>query len=406
ITIRSGDPAIDTHTAGEEIRRARGAALDRAVIDAHERTWVVLADLDPAQWNVPCHPGVNPPRWEFGHVAWFAEYWVLREGHWTEDDAPVTRRPSMLPGADDWFDSSRVAHETRWTLELPPLDELRDYARAVLQGVRERIASDRDGDVYPIRLALFHEDMHAEALTYMRQTLYYHKPRARAMTLPAMPHANEDVTLPAGTFVCGSPEDEAFVFDNEKWAHGVKLPVTRIARRCVSNAEFAAFVAADGYRDMRWWSPEGRQWLAGTHAMHPARWRHEEAAWQQRWFGQWQDLPLDAPACHVSAFEAEAYCRWAGRRLPSEAEWERAAVCNAIDWGDAVWEWTADAFAPYPGFTVDRYRDYSRPWFHTHRSVRGGSFATPARMHHPRYRNFYLPHRNDIFIGFRTCALG
>ncbi|MEA3121532.1 MAG: gamma-glutamyl hercynylcysteine S-oxide synthase, partial [Paraburkholderia sp.] len=114
-------------------------------------------------------------------------------------------------------------------------------------------------------------------------------------------------------------------------------------------------------------------------------------------------LPLALPVCHINAFEAEAYCKWRGRRLPREAEWECAACHNLILWGDSVWEWTADPFEPYPGFAPDPYLDYSLPWFSTHRSVRGGSFATHDRMRHPRYRNFYLPHRNDVFVGFRTC---
>jgi iron(II)-dependent oxidoreductase len=116
-------------------------------------------------------------------------------------------------------------------------------------------------------------------------------------------------------------------------------------------------------------------------------------------------LAADRPVCHVNAFEEEAYCRWAGRRLPKEAEWEYAAANELIDWGGAVWEWLSDPFVPYPGFAADRYLEYSAPWFHTHRCVRGGSFVTRARMHHPRYRNFYLPDRSDIFVGFRSCAV-
>ena len=123
----------------------------------------------------------------------------------------------------------------------------------------------------------------------------------------------------------------------------------------------------------------------------------------------WRPLAPDAPVCHVNAFEAEAYCRWAGRRLPRESEWEHAATRHGRDdgafrWGRAVWEWTADPFLPYPGFVPDRYREYSAPWFGTHRAVRGGSFATHPWMRHPRYRNFYTPERSDLFIGFRTCG--
>jgi ergothioneine biosynthesis protein EgtB len=389
-------------TEGIDARRSSATDLAGALSDAHERTWAILADLAPEQWRVPYDAGINPPLWEYGHVAWFTEWWVLREGYWNERDELLTRRESILAGADEWFDSGRIPHADRWSLGLPPLDEIRDYAREVLDRVRTRLAGSAARDLYAFRLALFHEDMHGEALTYMRQTLGYSMPFAQR--LPARAGDTEDVEVPGGPFVQGSPRDDAFVFDNEKWAHEVVLRPARMARHCVSNAAFAAFVDAGGYRDSQWWSEEGRAWLHTEPRAHPARWRKVDDGWEQRWFGQWERLQADAPVCHVNAYEAEAYCRWAGRRLPGEAEWERAATLGLIDWGGSVWEWTADAFVPYPGFFADRYRDYSQPWFQTHRSVRGGAFVTRPRMHHPRYRNFYLPHRRDIFVGFRTCA--
>jgi EgtB-related family protein len=119
--------------------------------------------------------------------------------------------------------------------------------------------------------------------------------------------------------------------------------------------------------------------------------------------------PLDPelPVIHVNAFEAEAYCAWAGRRLPRAAEWEHAAAALvAFHWGGSVWEWTSDAFQPYPGFKAGPYRDYSQPWFGDHRELRGGAFATHARMHDLRYRNFFMPQRADIFAGFRTASKG
>ena len=138
--------------------------------------------------------------------------------------------------------------------------------------------------------------------------------------------------------------------------------------------------------------------------LQPAYWRRSEGAWEQRAFDRWEPLHPPAPMRHVTAYEAEAYCAWAGRRLPTESEWEFATLNGSIAWGDSVWEWTASPFAPYPGFRADAYRDYSEPWFHTHRSVRGGSKATTRRLVDPKFRNFYCPHRNDIFVGFRTAA--
>ena len=377
--------------------------LGDALTDAHARSFRVLADLAPEQWRVPYHPGINPPLWEYAHVAWFTEWWVLREAHWTRDDRLETRRASLLPDSDRWFDSSKVAHGDRWTLDLPAPPEIRDYARTVHEAVRARLAAADERDLYAFRLALFHEDMHAEALAYMRQTLDYPVPWRLAMP-PAAGDAG-DAAVDGCAFVQGSVRDDGFVFDNEKWAHPATLATFRIARRCVSNAAYAAFVDAGGYRDARYWSDEGRAWLAQAQTDRPQRWRRGRDGFEQRWFGQWQPLPADAPVCHVNAHEADAYCRFAGRRLPSEAEWECAATLGAIEWGGAVWEWTRDAFAPYPGFSADRYRDYSMPWFGTHRVLRGGSLLTQPRLMNPRYRNFYLPYRSDIFAGFRTCAL-
>jgi len=376
--------------------------LERALRDAHQRTWAVLADLAPDQWRVPYHAGINPPLWEYAHVAWFTEGWVLRDAHWTRGERLVTPRPSMLAGADRWFDSSRVAHADRWTLDLPPQDEIRDYARAVHRGVLAALPGADDDALYALRLALFHEDMHGEALTYMRQTLDYAPPWP--LTMPSLARRDEDVAIDVGEFVQGSPRNAGFVFDNEKWAHARALAPYRIATRCVSNAEYADFVDAGGYRAPQWWSEEGRAWLREARVDGPQRWRKGRDGWEHRWFGSWQPVSADAAVCHVNAYEAEAFCRFARRRLPTEAEWECAAALHAIEWGGSVWEWTADTFAPYPGFVADRYRDYSQPWFGTHRSLRGSSLVTPPRLAHPRYRNFFLAHRNDIFAGFRTCA--
>ena len=384
-------------------RTADAHALEAAFADAHARSWNLLADLTPAQWTVPYHAGINPPLWEYAHVAWFTEWWVVRDANWTDDGLLKTRRPSMLAGADRWFDSSLVAHADRWTLDMPALAEIRDYVRAVHEAVRSKLPRADQRDLYAFRLALFHEDMHGEALTYMRQTLDY--PSPRSLSLPSAASDAGDVEIAGCEFMQGSPRGEGFAFDNEKWAYRLALGTFRIARRCVTNAEYGEFVDAGGYRDPAWWSDDGRAWLAQARILKPQRWRRAGDGWEQRWFGVWEPLAPNAPVCHVNAFEAEAYCRFAGRRLPTEAEWECAAASGAIEWGTTVWEWTADMFLPFQGFSPDRYRDYSAPWFGTHRSVRGGSLATHPRMAHPRYRNFYLPHRTEIFVGFRTCAV-
>jgi len=393
---------------GIAARTLDNGALDRALADAHEHTWSILGDLAPKQWRVPYDPGINPPLWEYGHVAWFTEWWILREAYNDARGETVPVHASLLPGADRWFNSGKVAHVDRWQLDLPPLSEIVDYARTVLESVRARLRTEdsTDAALYAYRLALFHEDMHGEALCYMRQTLDYAPPGA--VELPALKGERTEVRVDGGEFALGSKPDDGFVFDNEKWSHPVAIAPFRMDAQCVANAEFARFVEAGGYREERWWSEAGSEWLRRSSVEQPTRWRRakdDPQRWEQRWFGRWSPLAADRPVCHVNAFEAEAYCRWAGRRLPTEAEWESAAANGLIAWGGSVWEWLADPFTPYPGFAADRYLEYSAPWFHTHRCVRGGSFVTRGRMRHPRYRNFYLPQRSDIFLGFRTCAV-
>lgn len=391
-----------------DARRLSGSALAAALRDSRARTRARLDDLSDAQWQVPQQAGVNPPAWELTHLAWFAEFWILRGPHRIGSDTFVhAAQPPRIAGPDELFDSARLPHAARWTTPMPSRDEVWRRLDAQLEACLAALpAGDDDAALYFHRLALFHEDMHGEALSYMRQTLDY--PPHADLHLPALKSERTEIAVDGGTFALGSAPDDGFVFDNEKWAHPVAIAPFRIDRQCVGNAAFAEFVEAGGYRDERWWSDAGREWLRRSRLQQPMRWRRapgDPSHWEQRWFGRWLALSADVPACHVNAFEAEAYCRWAGRRLPTEAEWECAAANGIIAWGGAVWEWLADPFMPYPGFAADRYLEYSAPWFHTHRCARGGSFVTRARMQHPRYRNFYLPHRNDIFVGFRTCAV-
>ena len=404
----------------------------------------ITADLDGERLLGPKLAIVNPPLWELGHVAWFQEYWCLRRS------APDRIAQPIIPGADALYDSAKVAHDTRWNLPLPDLKATRDFHEEVLGRVLRRLEREPENRNlwYFVQLATFHEDMHAEAFHYSRQTLAYEDPMANGEWRMAngSPSAMEpgDVELPGGSFMLGAAPGSGFVFDNEKWAHEVRLRPFRIARTPVTNAEYAAFVEAGGYSRREWWSDEGWAWRSREDLFAPRYWNKRDGAWTQRRFDRVIELHPHEPVVHVSWHEAQAWCRYANRRLPTEAEWEFAASWDGArkrhyPWGsqlpdttranlesagvvdveaclpgDAasgcrqmighVWEWTASTFNPYPGFVIDPYKEYSEPWFGTHKVLRGGSFATTRRLIRNTWRNFYTPERYDVFAGFRTCA--
>jgi iron(II)-dependent oxidoreductase len=425
--------------------------LSEWVLDARERTCQLMEDLSDAELTVPRLPIVNPLLWEFGHIAWFQEKWLLRDGG---------RLAPVRADADRLYDSATVLPATRWDLPLPGRAETLGYLREVRDHVVQRLERESNPELdYFTSLTVFHEDMHSEAFTYMRQTLGYRAPRLLAAAAPASQAAQGpwrgDVAIPGGEFLLGATPDEPFVFDNEKWAHAVQVRPFAIARAPVTQAEFAAFVEAGGYGAARLWSEEGRRWRSENAAEHPVYWRREPGGgWLRRDFDRWVPLELDQPVMHVNWHEAQAYCRWAARRLPTEVEWEVAAAAapapqqtsspskRRYPWGDSqpgpgranldwaamgcvdvaacaegdsafgcrqmlgnVWEWTASDFGPYPGFVVDPYKEYSEPWFGTRKVLRGGCWATRGRLLRNTWRNFFRPERRDVFAGFRTCAL-
>lgn len=422
------------------------ARLCHELLDARARTRAVADDLGGERELGPQLGIVNPPRWELGHVGWFHEYWCLRR------TGPGRHSPergaSILQRADALYNSATVPHDTRWTLTLPAFEATLGYRDEVLGRILGRLdGNPGEDDAYFAALATRHEDMHAEAFHHTRQTLAYPAPAIARPVEPAGERVRGDVEIAGGRFEFGSVDDGRWAFDNEKWAHPVTLRPFRMSRTAVSNAEYLAFVEADGYVRQEFWSPEGwRVQLTGPRRA-PAYWRKAGAGWELRRFDRWVPMPPDEPVMHVSWHEAEAYCRFAHRRLPTEAEWEYAATWDPAaagkrrtPWGDGewrsdlanlagdgpasvhafpggdsalglrqmignCWEWTSSVFLPYPGFLRDPYKEYSEPWFGTHRVLRGGAFATSPRIAYATYRNFFTPERADIFAGLRTCAL-
>jgi gamma-glutamyl hercynylcysteine S-oxide synthase len=417
------------------------STLAKALAASRARSQRMTDDLEGDRLLGPKLPIVNPPLWELGHLAWFQEFWCLRHRAGAEPLA------SILPASDVLYDSAKVAHSTRWDLPLPSIEATRRYLSEVLGLVKLRLEREPENKAlhYFASLATFHEDMHAEAFHYTRQTLGYPDPFGKPHVTSAPVAAGGDAEIAGGAFMLGASRDDGFVFDNEKWAHEVRVAPFCMARTTVTNAEYLEFVDASGYLRREFWSEEGWAWRTALRAEAPRHWVREGPAWHARRFDRISPLVLDEPVLHVNWHEAEAYCRFAKRRLPTEAEWEYAASMHGsarrrFPWGDEpptakranlegaalapvgafadgdsadgcrqmmgnVWEWTASTFEPYPGFVVDPYQEYSQPWFGTHKVLRGGSFATSRRLMRNTWRNFYTPDRGDIFAGFRTCGL-
>jgi iron(II)-dependent oxidoreductase len=425
--------------------------LAAMMTSARQRTLELLRGLTQDQLIGPKLPTVNPMLWEIGHVAWFHEFFILRREHGC---APLLERGDAL------YDSITIAHETRWDLPIYPLSEMLDYMQRVQERLLSRLprgmADARDSYLY--QFTTFHEDMHDEAFLWTRQTLGYPTPDfesdgAQERHPPPRGALAGDAVIPGGIFQLGSPPEAAFLFDNEKWAHPVTVAPFRMARAPVTNRAFAEFVEDGGYRRRALWSDDGWRWRETARAEHPVYWKPESGGgWRVRRFERWLPLAENEPVVHVNWFEANAWCRWAGRRLPTEAEWEFAAsmrpstggafVKSRYPWGDDppaaghanldgfalgcvdvaaheagdsawgcrkmlgnVWEWTSVIFGPFPGFSPDDYKEYSEPLFGTTRVLRGGAWTTRGRMIASTYRNYFGPERNDIFAGFRTCAV-
>lgn len=390
-------------------RQLAGAGLAQALTESRARTLAWTLDLSDPQWLPPQRDGVNPVAWELAHLAWFAEFFALRGPHHHGADGRLNgAEPARHAGPDALFDSGRLPHADRWQAPLPSRQGVLRMMAAQLDDALTRLAAlPEDADdaaLYLYRLVLFHEDMHAEAFAWLRSTLGYPAPAGLA---PPGPVRGGRVDMAGGAIRLGrSPDRDGFAFDNELPGEAVTLEAFDIDRSPVSAGEFLRFVEAGGYEDAAFWPGAAGDWLAQSGRRRPLDWRDAANGWEVRWFDRWQPLDPDRPVIHVNAWEAEAFCRWAGRRLPSAAQWEFAATGadDRLDWGTSVWEWTADAFRPYPGFRAGPYADYSAPWFESHRELRGSAFATPSRLRDPRFRNFFLPERADIFAGFRTVS--
>ena len=390
---------------------------------------------------------MSPLVWDLAHVGNYEELWLLRAAAGIE---------AMRPEIDSIYDAFEHPRATRPTLPMLRPDEAGQYIGLVRRKVLDALERMRlDGadalldSGFVFGMVLQHEHQHDETM------LATHQLRRGLPVLPdgdALPAPNAlltgaEVRIPAGRFVMGT-SDDPWAYDNERPAHDVDLPAYFIDTVPVSNRAYRGFVEDGGYDEQRWWSPAGWEWRTASGKHTPAFWVRDGDGWQRRRFGRLEPLPDDEPVQHVCFHEAEAYARWAGRRLPTEAEWEKAASWDQatrtkrrFPWGEDapadqhanlgqrryrptaagsfpagasaygalqmlgdVWEWTSSEFTGYPGFRSFPYKEYSEVFFDDgYRVLRGGSWATDPMACRNTFRNWDHPIRRQIFAGFRTA---
>jgi iron(II)-dependent oxidoreductase len=396
-----------------------------------ERTFELLAPLDEEGLARQAAPIMSPPLWDLGHIAAYEELWLVRR---------LAGDPSLHPELEATYDAFETPRAVR--AEIPILDHA--GALAYLRDVRERAlevleAADLGEDADPLTAGGFvwdmvdqHEAQHTETVLQALQMLpagAYAPPRREPGPRgPAAAPAR--VEVPGGVFEMGAPEG-GFAYDCERPRHRREVAPFVIGRRPVTNAEHLAFMADGGYARRELWTDEGWAWREAEGAEAPAYWERDgEGGWVVRSYDVVAPVDPLLPVCHVSAHEADAHARWAGARLPTEAEWERAAALaddpaagahiDQLDFGPApcaevpgagdgprgmigdVWEWTSSAFSGYPGFRAFPYREYAEVFFGgPYRCLRGGSWATQPAAARTSFRNWDLPQRRQIFSGFR-----
>jgi iron(II)-dependent oxidoreductase len=351
------------------------------------RTLALVGHLSAADLERQVDAIMSPLVWDLAHIAAYEDLWLVHR---------FAGAPLLRPDLADRYDAFETPRSVRGEIELLDTGGAREY----LAAVRARALDTLDGrepDPVIHEMVIRHELQHTET---MRQAMALGGllPAGEPALRPVPGTAADDwVTVPAGPLRMGA-RNGAFSYDNERPAHDVDVRGFRIARRPVTNATWMHFCEGGGYVRREWWSAEGWAWKEDYDITH-----HPSVATGHP----------DAPVCHVSWFEADAFARSRGARLPTEAEWEKAATRDQQDGGPPgalegvgqVWEWTSSQFAGYPGFVAHPYREYSEVFFGDgYRVLRGGSWATDARIATPSFRNWDLPQRRQIFAGVRLAA--
>jgi gamma-glutamyl hercynylcysteine S-oxide synthase len=409
-----------------QVRYAAADVLSLALMDARNHTLYLMAEYEKlvpdlrfaADLSVPRMAEVLPPLWLLGHAGWFQEYWIGRNTQ-RHLGLQCPRQPALLasiePRADACFDPRLSSRAERWTLTYPDLASIKSYLLETLETSLELLekAEPTDAGLYFFRLALAREDQLGEQFIVMAQTL------GLKLKVPAQHAAvqREAIVVPAMRWRQGA-SPEGFSFDNEGPQHEVHVPEFEIDAQPITWAQFVEFVDDGGYDNMAHWSEAAQMWLKETSAglgkelgrrapRHVEQIGSASGAVMQMRFGTMQRMASGASAVHLTWHEAQAYVRWAGRRLPTEVEWEIAASRlsgQGFRWGD-VWEWTINTFRPYPGFVPSPWHQGSTVHFEHCKVLRGACWATRERMKQPTFRGFARPERDGGFYGFRTCAV-
>ena len=391
------------------MRCAGADLLQLALMDARNRTLGWLSAFDELQFGGE-FDGFDPPWWLAGQVAWFQEYWVarhVRRGRGEAAGAGGPRLASVQPQADAWFDPQASRRAQRWQGPAPASELLHHYLADTLDTTLELLdkAVPTDDGLYVFRLALAHEDRQAEAMAVLVQALDLPAERQLALTerglWPTLPgHGRRDALGFGGQRCLLGTTPGGYVPASERWAHEVSVAEFEIDAQPVSWAQYAEFVEDGGYDERGWWSDSGWEMLDATQRRAPRYVEQVAGGVLARRQGRMQRLPGTQAVLHISAHEADAWCRWAGRRLPSDAEWELAAgqaASRGFVWGELA-EWVAGSARAYPGGPA---LDAAVP----RRVQRGASAWASARLRHAHARQFVAAGSDEGFVGFRSCAL-
>ena len=421
-------------TLADELTRARNRTLR-------------LVDFDDAELRRQYDPLMSPLVWDLAHIGQQEELWLLRGGD-------PHRAGLLTPEINDLYDAFVHTRAARVNLPLLPPTDARNYCATVRGKALDRLDAlpDDHPDAFNYALVISHENQHDET---MLQALNLRTGAPLLDPGAALPAGRADVAgtsvlVPGGEFVLGvDAADEPFSLDNERPSHRVDVPAFRIGRVPVTNAEWRQFVDDGGYGQRRWWSEAGWAHRQQAGLTAPLFWNSDGTRTR---FGHVEDIPGDEPVQHITFYESEAYAAWAGARLPTEIEWEKACAWDSdigarrrFPWGATepnaalanlggaalrpapvgaypasasaygaeqmrgdVWEWTSSSLRPWPGFTPMVYRQYSEPFFDgtasgEYRVLRGGSWAVAAGILRPSFRNWDHPIRRQIFSGVRLA---